>query len=88
MNLISIDRACANHGDYSCVVKLSYDEVTLLNNATYQTAKLNESSGTQRDYLCLHEEFSNLREVLCYGNLRHWLPLPKKEPSAERMIDK
>lgn len=68
MNIISIDRIPACHGDYQGMVRLSYDEVVMIRNALYHAQKNPDMRGRKR-YKPLYNDWSDFGDMLCYGKI-------------------
>lgn len=67
MEVISVDRTASNHGKYTGVVRLTYDEIVLLSNALYVAMKDTELGG-QDAYESLRQNWRGFEYVACHGN--------------------
>lgn len=68
MNVIGIERAFKNHGDYTGTVKLTYDEVVMIRNALFQAQKNPQMRGGHR-YKHLFNDWSDFADMVCYGRI-------------------
>ena len=69
MEVLQIDRTAASHGDYSGVVKLTYDEIVMIGNALYKKAGGDKGHAAMR-YDVLYNEWRNFSDMTCYGGVK------------------
>ena len=68
MELIHVDRSKPNHSKYTGAIRLTYDEIVLLNNAVSAMVG-KENICRKEEYTKLHTNLRNLEYVVCHGNL-------------------
>ena len=65
MVVTEINRTSKSHGDYYGNVRLTYDEITMINNALYQKMKNTEDER----YTTLYNNWSNFKDMTSYGSI-------------------